>query len=260
MPNDNPWNRIFEKSGMINHDFSKVPFILTANEIKDICKDFSHTGEKETRILCKQDTRDSRPKIFKDRGLYILPKHNGTYYIVQGEGYVDIPDITTPILTYYKKLDFELESSDVGDSEMQHLDYAYANSLIRTFMNDDSLVLTIRGRKYTPSFSCVASGFDLQISSVQTEVDAGYEGRDKIVLIEAKNSQSTDTIIRQLYFPYRKWQDITKKTVYPLFFEKRIIEGEKIYYIWQFEFKDKNDYNSIELVKSARYRICQKDD
>lgn len=76
MPNDNPWNRIFEKSGMINHDFSKVPFILTANEIKDICKDFSHTGEKETRILCKQDTRDSRPKIFKDRGLYILPKHN----------------------------------------------------------------------------------------------------------------------------------------------------------------------------------------
>ena len=127
-------------------------------------------------------------------------------------------------------------------------------------MNDDSLVLTIRGRKYTPSFSCVASGFDLQISSVQTEVDAGYEGRDKIVLIEAKNSQSTDTIIRQLYFPYRKWQDITKKTVYPLFFEKRIIEGEKIYYIWQFEFKDKNDYNSIELVKSARYRICQKDD
>jgi hypothetical protein len=36
---------------------------------------------------------------------------------------------------------------------MQHLDYAYANSLIRTFMNDDSLGLTIRGREYTPSFS-----------------------------------------------------------------------------------------------------------
>ncbi len=33
---------------------------------------------------------------------------------------------------------------------MQHLDFAYASSLIRTFMEDDTLVLTIRGRKYTP--------------------------------------------------------------------------------------------------------------
>ena len=122
-------------------------------------------------------------------------------------------------------------------------------------MKDETLVLTIRGRKYTPSFSCIASGFLLNISSVQTEVDAGYEGKDKIVLIEAKNSANTDTIIRQLYFPYRQWQDQIEKKVYPLFFEKRIIKGEKIYYIWQFEFVDKNDYNSIRLVKSARYRI-----
>ena len=122
-------------------------------------------------------------------------------------------------------------------------------------MNDETLVLTIRGRKYTPSFKCKASGFDLDISSVQTEVDAGYEGRDKIVLIEAKNSDNNNTIIRQLYFPYRQWQDQTGKEVYPLFFEKRNINGERIYYIWMFKFTDKEDYNSIQLVKSARYRI-----
>lgn len=79
------------------------------------------------------------------------------------------------------------------------------------------------------------------------------------VLIEAKNSANTDTIIRQLYFPYRQWQDQTGKTVYPLFFEKRIINGERIYYIWLFEFTDKDDYNSIRLVKSARYRILPKE-
>lgn len=255
MAKDDSWNAIFEKTGMSNHDFSAAPFELTADAIKKACQDFKKTGEKETRILCKQDTRESRPQVFKDKGLYILPKHNGTYYIIKGDGYVDIPDITTPIQTYYKKLDFELVSSEIGDSEMQHLDYAYANSLIRTFMDDDSLVLTIRGRKYTPSFDCEASGFKLNISSVQTEVDAGYEGRDKIVLIEAKNSLSNDTIIRQLYFPFRQWQDQTNKKVYPLLFVKREIMGEKIYYIWQFDFEDRNDYNSITLVKSARYRI-----
>ncbi|MBR4511698.1 MAG: hypothetical protein IKO59_02750 [Bacteroidales bacterium] len=255
MASDISWNKIFEYTGMDKHDFDKAPFELTAEQIKKACQGFTKTTEKEVRILCKQDERNSRPQIFKEKGLFILPKHNGSYFILKGEGYLDVPDITSPIKDYHKKLNFDLLSSEIGDSEMQHLDYAYANSLIRTFMDDESLVLTIRGRKYTPTFSCIINGFKLEISSVQTEVDAGYEGKDKIVLIEAKNSASTNTIIRQLYFPYRQWQDQTGKTVYPLFFEKRIINHEKIYYIWQFEFTDKNDYNSIRLVKSSRYRI-----
>ena len=97
--------KICEETGMLNHDFSIAPFELTALEIKSACQNFRKNGEKEPRILCKQDTRDSRPQLFKDKGLYILPKHNGTYYILKGEGYIDIPDITTPILTYHKKLD-----------------------------------------------------------------------------------------------------------------------------------------------------------
>ncbi len=255
MANDVSWQRIFEETGMAQHDFDSAPFILTAQQIKRACQNFEDTSEKEVRILCKQDTRESRPQVFKDKGLFILPKHNGVYYIIKGEGYVDIPEISSPVKEYHKKLDFDLTSSRVGNSEMQHLDYAYANSLIRTFMGDDSLVLTIRGRKYTPAFRFMASGFELEISSVQTEVDAGYEGRDKIVLIEAKNNSNRNTIIRQLYYPFRQWQDLLDKTVYPLFFEKRTVGGEQVYYIWQFEFTDKCDYNSLRLVKADRYRI-----
>lgn len=53
-------------------------------------------------------------------------------------------------------------------------------------MNDQSLLLTIRGRKYTPEISFKVGKCKIFAKSVQTEVDAGYEGRDKIVLIEAK--------------------------------------------------------------------------
>ena len=255
MASDLSWKKIFEETGMACHDFSKEPFILKAEQIKHACQDFKRTAEKEVRILCKQDTRADRPRIFKENDLFILPKHNGSYYIVKGEGYVDIPDITTPIEDYSSKLDFELQSSKVGDSEMQYLDFAYANSLIRTFMQDPTLVLTIRGRKYTPEFWFNVGNQTLVTESVQTEVDAGYEGRDSIVLIEAKNSNATDTIIRQLYFPFRQWQVNTKKKVYPLFFERRFINNETIFYIWQYEFSNIYDYNSIKLVKSGRYRI-----
>ena len=255
MASDKAWNKIFSDYKINSHDFNKGPFILSAYQIKMACQNFTATGDKEPRILCKQDTRSDRPSIFVKNGLFILPKKNGYYYILKGEGYIDVPEINTPIQTYKSKLDFELESSIVGDSEMQFLDFAYANSLIRTFMSDPSLVLTIRGRKYTPDFSFKVGNNKLHISSVQTEVDAGYEGKTSIVLIEAKNFSATNVIIRQLYYPYRQWSEKTSKVLYPVFFEKREINGEKIFYIWQFQFTDIEDYNSIKLVKSGRYRI-----
>ncbi len=136
---------------------------------------------------------------------------------------------------------------------MQHLDFAYATSLIRTFMNDPSLVLTIRGRKYTPSLEFNVGKQHIKTQSVQTEVDAGYEGKDKIVLIEAKRSGSKNTIIRQLYYPFRQWQSHTDKKVYTLFFEND--SRSDIYSLWIFEFTDTMDYNSIKLVKSERFKI-----
>jgi len=118
-------------------------------------------------------------------------------------------------------------------------------------MNDDSLVLTIRGRKYTPEFSFYVNNFKIDTKSVQTEVDAGYEGKNQVVLVEAKNSNSTNTIIRQLFYPYKQWKQYTKKEVKCLFFEKR----DDIFYIWEFIFEDENNYNSIKLSRTARYKI-----
>lgn len=257
MASDISWQKIWDDKNLDSHNFDESPATIKAEEIKRSCQHFTETHDKEVRILCKQDKREDRPSVFVENGVFLLPKKNGTYYIIKGEGYVDVPDITSPIIDYHKQLDFDLESSKIGDSEMQHLDYAYANSLIRTFMNDPSLVLTIRGRKYTPQFSFRVNGFDIQVQSVQTEVDAGYEGRDQIVLIEAKNSSTNTEIIRQLYYPFRQWSENTNKRVIPLFFEKRIIDGEEIYYIWQYEFTDRDDYNSIRLVRAERYRIVK---
>lgn len=253
MASNESWKKIFDDYNILEHDFSKNPFEITAAQIKTSCQDFRATVQKEVRILCKQDTRESRPEIFKENDLFLLPKKNGSYYIVKGEGYVDIPKITTEIEVYKSKLDFKLESSMVGDSEMQHLDLAYASSLVRTFMEDDSLLLTIRGRKYTPSFEFNVGNQKLSVESVQTEVDAGYEGRNKIVLIEAKNSDVTNTIIRQLYYPYRQWKKQTSKDVNLLFFDRD--RNSDVYNIWQFRFEDENDYNSIKIVKSGRYII-----
>ena len=62
-----------------------------------------------------------------------------------------------------------------------------------------------------------------------------------------------NTIIRQLYFPFRQWQQHTDKPVTTLFLQRNGNE----YHLWHFGFNDPNDYNSIRLLNSARYRITR---
>ncbi len=250
----NPWKKIFHDYKINKHNFDKTPFVITAQQIKDSVKDFGKTGEREVRILCKHDSRNKRPDIFKKFGVFLLPVKNGLFCIVKGEGYVDIPAIRDTSKLYISKLDFDLDTSKVGDSEMQHLDFAYASSLVRTFLKDETLVLTIRGRKYTPEFSFKVGKHKIEVKGVQTEVDGGYEGKERVVLIEVKNRKIDNIIIRQLYYPYRQWQSHTSKEVIPLFFEKT----QNAYSFWQFEFKNKMDYNSIRLVKSEKFTIEKK--
>lgn len=249
---DIAWEKIFKQYSILENNFSEKPFLITSEDIKNACNKFKETGKKESRILCKYDSKDSRPKIFKDNGLFILPTENGKYYIIKEDGYIDTPKIETEIHEFKSKLKFKLETSDVGDSEMQHIDFAYNNGLIQHFVDDDSIILTIRGRKFTEEFDFIVGKHKINVSSVQTEVDAGYEGKNKVVLIEAKN-KSKDIIIRQLYYPYRLWSNKTEKEIITLFFYYN--KKEDTYSFWQFGFKDKTDYKSIRLLKSAKYKI-----
>jgi hypothetical protein len=253
MANSKSWEKIFKDCKIFEHDFSQCPFPLSAEQIKRSCQDFKETSEKEVRILCKQDKREDRPEVFIKNNLFLLPVKNKFYNIIQGEGYIDIPSIESNVQVYKSRLGFVPDTAKVGDSEMQHLDYAYAASLIRTFTEDESLILTIRGRKFTPKFNFYVGNQLISTSSVQTEVDAGYEGENQVVLIEAKNFNASNIIIRQLYYPFRQWQTSTKKKVKTLFFDKE--KSGDIYSIWQFEFADINNYNSIKLVKSGIFKI-----
>jgi len=89
MHNDS-WKKIFDDYDILKHDFSKTPFIITAEQIKKSTHSFKNTGEKEVRILCKQDCRQDRADVFIKNKLFLLPIKNGTFAIIKGEGYLDI--------------------------------------------------------------------------------------------------------------------------------------------------------------------------
>jgi len=73
MANSKSWKKIFDNYKVLDHDFNKSPFPLSATQIKRACQKFKETGEKEVRILCKQDNREDRPDIFQKHNLFLLP-------------------------------------------------------------------------------------------------------------------------------------------------------------------------------------------
>ena len=251
--NSPSWNAVFEQYNVAEHDFDSSTLAISAKQIRDACKHFQRASEKEAWALCRQGSRENRPRVFRERGLFVLPVKNGHYAIVKGEGYVDVPHIGSACQEYRSDFPFELETAQSGNSELQHLDRAYAMSLIRHFVGDDSLAFTIRSMKHRPSFSFTTSGFQIAVQGVPAKVLGGYEGANQVVLVTAKSGKASNTIIRQLYYPFRQWQQHTSKPVSTLFFQRNNDE----HHLWHFGFDDRNDYNSIRLLNSARYRITR---
>ena len=72
------WKKIYLDHKIEEHDFDKSPFPITADEIKIACQAFTSTGSKEPRILCKHDSREDRPQLFVENGLFLLPTRNAS--------------------------------------------------------------------------------------------------------------------------------------------------------------------------------------
>jgi len=256
MGSDEIWKIIVEKTGLIKHNFSNGPFYVTHKDIKQIVSKINApNNRKEIRILGYQATREQRPQYFIDNNLFLMPASNQEWVVIQGEGYIDIPEITSDPTPVKSKLDFEIESFNVGISEMQYLDFAFVHGITQQFLEDESIELTVRGRKRTPHFNYFVNDVEVKCEGVQTEVDAGYEGKNSLTLVEAKSSKIKNEIIRQLYFPYRKWLMDINKPVRNVFFQFE--EDSKILSFWEYGFEDYLKYDSIYLINSKSYQLVQ---
>lgn len=229
-------------------DLSKQTNFITSEEIKKI------TGE-EPRLMAKFDSFKELPPSFKKHKVFILPLRNSQYVIVKGTGFHNLEPVKENTKIFKSRLPFKLLSHDQGESEMQHIDYAYNSGLVEEFANRGNLYLTIRGRKYSPAFEFKVDGSPvLKAQSVQVEVDAGFEGRKNIVVVEGKIHTPEDFIIRQLYYPFRFWKAIIpEKEVLPIFFT--FDSSSKSYNFWEYRFKNPNNYESIELIRNSTFQI-----
>jgi len=206
--------------------------------------------------MTKFDHRKNLPDIFKKNNLSILPVTRGSYLIAQFDAYQDFEEKETEIIkvsfpSYIESIDYENITS-----EAMALSCAYVSGIIADFVEDEEVVPTVAGRMSSEAFdfyinTYAGSAFQVNVINSQIEIDGGFEGLETLSLIEAKNSLSDDFIIRQLYYPYRLWNDRVGKKVKTIF----MTYSNGIFTFYEYEFQEPENYNSLTLIKQKRYSI-----
>lgn len=241
------WEQIFKDK---DFDLSQDLHFITADEIKRYA---------EPRNMAKMDSTEDLPPVFKRNGYFLLPTKNGRYAIVRGNGFHRLEkDCLESVVDHESKIKFQLATAGRGMSEMQYLDNAHNTGALEIVIGKGHLYQSIRGREYTKKFSFNVGSIPIDTESVQIEVDSGLEGRDSIILIEAKVKTPDDFIIRQLYYPFRHFKILApQKEIVPVFFTYE--PADKVYNFWIYEFGNALDYNSIRLKETKSLRIVTKD-
>lgn len=218
--NDDKWKILFDRHNIVNTVAAEGYFDITATQIKTV---------REPRLMCKMDFKQSVAKPFRDHGLSILAIKNGIYRIAKTTPFFDI-DLNA--IEKIKPIEFSLphfiETLDHENitSESQALDAAVASGMVDELLGETNF-LTVRGRRYSNTINIDIKENDSNriqnypISSVQIEVDGGYEGPTVLALIEAKMGTADNMNMRQLIYPHVNFESITTKNVktFVMFYE-----------------------------------------
>lgn len=244
--NDIAWEQIFEKHRILDKVADQGRVSISSVEINKY---------REARLMTKFDHRSQLPKLFVDNNLSILPTSRGTYEIGAFETFYDFnkEDVeVTPI-----EFPTFLESIDYKDitSEATAINCAFVSKILHDFTEEENLLPTVSGRMSSSLFDFKINSnkgqFKVNVGNSQIEIDGGYEGDNSLSLIEAKNYISDDFLIRQLYYPYRLWNNKITKRVRPIF----LTYSNGIFHLREYEFVNTELYNSICLVKHKKYAV-----
>lgn len=252
LKNDAAWEKLFAKYNILEEIHQTRIFRISATQINEF---------REARLMTKFDHRVNLPQIFRKHDLSILPDSRGTYVIGAFDAYQAIlPDHRTEAVEPIKfPFPDTIETIDYTNlySEVSALLCAYTTGMIADVVGEE-VCLTVMGRMSTSRFSFQIRDLGhpqwhtVDVNSAQCEVDGGFEGETKLVLIEAKNYTVDNFLIRQLYYPYRLWQAKTRKEVVPVF----MTYSNDVFTFGVYTFNCPSEYNSLELVCQKSYQIA----
>lgn len=241
------WYHIIHCCGI---DLTKKISYITSKQIKNTKHSWQGTDNQfEPRLLCKMDTSDSRPDIFKEHGICLLSIENGIYVMMKENIYVPLNTyVTAPNIIRHTSSSMLL---NIGDSEITILDKLYYNNILEHIIGEKILYGPLLGGRHRCTFDTTIGDIPLSIKGSQYETDGCYETKNTVCIVEAKSTPCNDFNIRQLYFPFREVhkQVKNKKKIVALF----ICKDKRNIHIYKYKWRNYLNMKDIELIGYFKY-------
>ncbi len=245
--NDTAWGNLFEKYRILDEIRQNGHFLISASQIKEF---------REPRLMTKFDHKVNLPAVFSQNGLSILPVTRGDYVISSFSAYKEFDPPSGQVQRISVPLSLQSLSPQFLVSEAIALNCAYACGILHDFLEEAIILPTVSGRMSSGQFGFFVDtawgSRQVFVSNSQIEIDAAYEGNRFLSLFEAKRDLSEDFLIRQLYYPYRVWSSRVMKPVKTVF----LIFSNGVFQLYQYQFDQPFNYNSLRLVKQKNYVIA----
>ena len=247
--NDIAWEALFKRYNILEY--------IRRNGFYEIESRVINT-ERESRLMAKFDHYVNLPQLFKKNNLSILPISRTKYVIGKFDAYMRV--------NYDKEVDnipvsfpYNIESIDYNElySESSSLHCAFASGIINEILEEE-MQYTVSGRMSSASFDfnirniVNSTTHPVSVENSQIEIDAGFEGESSFLLIEAKNFYIEDFLIRQLYYPFRLWNNKLHKRVVPVL----MTYSNDVFSFFIYEFENPFEYNSLVLKKQKNFIIA----
>lgn len=249
MNTEQAWEKLLDKYNIVEEIDKYGVFHIKASQIKEF---------KEPRLMSKWDSSEQLPKPLKKNKINILPDSRGSYVLGDFLLYQEIPELNQSVnqMKFVRLPNYETIDIDNITSEANAINVLILSKILDDFLSTDENVATFNGRMGTGIFD-----FDvdtvrkkkqhINVYNAQCEIDGGFENKESVVILEAKNVVHEDFHVRQLYYPYRLWASKAKKPIRLVF----SIYSNKIFRLFEYKFEDINDYSSIKLVQTKNYSL-----
>ena len=234
----------------------KHPDIMQAIRERGYCEVKADTikEEREPRLMTKHDFLDSVPSPLKSHHVNVLSVTRHSYVLGEFDVFQKFPEEKPSRLEFCTLPPFETLRVDDITTESKAINALIISGVLNRFLGTDELTETFNGRMGTGRFD-FGIGLRrrdplwLEVNGAQLEIDGGFENDECVVIMEAKNRLHDDFNVRQLYYPLKKYSTFVTKPIRLVFSQY----DNLTYTLYEYEFADIDDFNSIQLVGAASY-------
>lgn len=241
--NERAWSLAIEKLNLDEKISSEGLAFVTADELREF---------REPRLMAKFDKFEDMPSCLRERGWAILGITNSSYAVGHIRTHLSLSRFDEQPTTVHWLSEMDTLQLEDVTNETNAAMIAYHSGVLETFVGE-KLDFTHFGRQRSGKYSFSISGNEashfLEINGNQFEIDAGFEGKNSVVVTEVKLGKPDSLNIRQLYFPFRYWLGKTSKVVIPIF----ATWSNSRLDLFQISFPFFDDFSSAEVVNHKSY-------